>query len=66
MLFYFVQLRSEHAVSDSPEIKAEYLSCLRSLHHLIINGNTSPVGEDKEIRDEIRRVESELSDAGRS
>lgn len=66
MLFYFVQLGSEQSISDSPEVKAEYLSCLRHLHHLISNGNTSKVGEEKEMQDEIRRVEGEISDAGKS
>lgn len=66
MLFYFVQLRSEQSISDSPEVKAEYLSCLRRLHLLINNGNTSKVGEEKEMQDEIRRVEGEISDAVKS
>lgn len=62
----FQELRSEQSISDSPEVKAEYLSCLRRLHHLISNGNTSKVGEEKEMQDEIRRVEGEISDAGKS
>lgn len=63
MLLDFLQLRSEHAIADSPEVKAEYLSCLRSLYHLINNGATSKVGEEKELENEIRRVEGEISNA---
>lgn len=62
----FQELRSEHSVSDSPEVKAEYLSCLRRLYHLISNANTGKVGEEKEINDEIRRVEGEISDSGKA
>lgn len=66
MLFYFVQLGSEHSISDSHQVKAEYLSCLRSLYHLISNGMTSEIGQEKEIKDEIQRVEGEISKAGKS
>ncbi|KAH6822543.1 Tetratricopeptide repeat superfamily protein [Perilla frutescens var. hirtella] len=62
----FQELRSEHSISDFPEVKAEYLWCLRRLHHLISNGTTSKVGEVKEIEDEIQRVEAEISNAGNS
>lgn len=62
----FQEMRSEHSISDYPEVKAEYLSCLRRLHHLISNGTTSKAGEEKEIKDEIQRVEGEISNAGKS
>lgn len=63
MLFDFVQLKSEHTVAEAPEVKAEYLSCLRSLYHLISSGATSKVGEgeEKELESEIQRIESEVS-----
>lgn len=63
---YPVQLRSEQSISDSPEIKAEYLSCLRSLYLSIRKGAARQAGEEKELQEEIRRVEDEISNAGKT
>ncbi|KAI3451315.1 hypothetical protein Pfo_007980 [Paulownia fortunei] len=62
----FQEFGSEHSISESPEVKAEYLSCLRRLDYLISNGMTSEVGAGKEIRDEIQRIEGEVSKAGKA
>lgn len=62
MLFYSVQFK--HSISGSPKVKAEYLSCLRRLDYLITNGMTNEVGDGKGIKDEIRRVEGEISKDG--
>ncbi|XP_047967225.1 kinesin light chain 3 [Salvia hispanica] len=62
----FQELRSEQSISDSPEIKAEYLSCLRSLYLSIRKGAARQAGEEKEIQEEIRRVEDEISNAGKT
>ncbi|XP_042023306.1 kinesin light chain 3 [Salvia splendens] len=59
----FQELRSEQSISDSLETKAEYLSCLRSLYLSIRKGAARQAGEEKEIQEEIRQVEDEISNA---
>ncbi|XP_011080813.1 uncharacterized protein LOC105163972 [Sesamum indicum] len=59
----YKEFASEHSISDSPQVKAEYLSCLRHLYNLVSKGMTSEIGTAKEIKDEIRRVEDEVSKA---
>ncbi|KAK6125897.1 hypothetical protein DH2020_040361 [Rehmannia glutinosa] len=61
----FQEFGPELSISDSPHVKAEYLSCLKRLDHLISNGMTSEIGMAKEIKDEIQRIEGEVSKAGK-
>ncbi|KAL8046972.1 hypothetical protein ABFX02_08G208600 [Erythranthe guttata] len=62
----FKEFGDQHSISDSPQVKAEYLSCLRRLDYLLCNGLTSEIGAAKDIKDEIRRVEGEISKAGKT
>ncbi|CAA0836811.1 Tetratricopeptide repeat (TPR)-like superfamily protein [Striga hermonthica] len=57
----FKEFGSEYSISDTPQVKAEYLLCLKHLDYLISNGKSSKVENAKEIRGEIQRVETELA-----
>lgn len=49
---------------NAPDVKSEYLSCLRHLKNLVsenIDGNTEKSRELKELIDEALHVEAELS-----
>ncbi|KAK4410557.1 hypothetical protein Sango_0128700 [Sesamum angolense] len=59
----YKEFESEYSLSDSPQVKAEYLSCLRHLYNLVSKGMTSEIGTAKEIKDEIQRIEDEVSKA---
>ncbi|XP_048230497.1 uncharacterized protein LOC8275738 isoform X3 [Ricinus communis] len=67
----YKQFESERSISDSPEVKAEYLSCLKRLSTLI---SDSAVKEIKlsgkpslqELNDEIKRVQGAISHHNRS
>ncbi|GAV60475.1 TPR_10 domain-containing protein/TPR_12 domain-containing protein [Cephalotus follicularis] len=65
-LFAYKEFGTESSLSDSPEVKAEYLSCLKHLSSLIGNatadGTPQPRGATlQELKDEIKRVEIEIS-----
>lgn len=60
-----VQFETKRSISDSPAVKAEYLSCVKHLSSLIIDTNTDSTQRFKgvtlkELEDEIKRLESEL------
>ena len=58
-----VQFETERSISDSPAVKAEYLSCLKHLLSLISDTDRTRSCEEatlKELEDEIKRLESEL------
>ncbi|KAL3630184.1 hypothetical protein CASFOL_023168 [Castilleja foliolosa] len=57
----FHEFGTEYSISDSSQVKAEYLSCLKRLDYLIGNGRASEVGMVKDIKSEIQRVETEIS-----
>ncbi|EEF29850.1 kinesin light chain, putative [Ricinus communis] len=67
----YKQFESERSISDSPEVKAEYLSCLKRLSTLI---SDSAVKEIKlsgkpslqELNDEIKRIQGAISHHNRS
>lgn len=53
-------------MSESPEVKAEYLSCLKHLSSLISDGNAAGAHKCRgtnlqELKDEIKHVEAEIS-----
>ncbi|XP_059307254.1 uncharacterized protein LOC132058881 isoform X3 [Lycium ferocissimum] len=61
---------TEKSLSDAPGVKAEYLLCLKHLVDLICDNKTSSADRSgktglKELKDEIKRVEVELSTKGR-
>lgn len=63
---WYLQFATEKSISASPEVKAEYLSCLKHLSSLIGDANTG--GRHKlreptlqELKDEIKRLEVEVS-----
>ncbi|XP_060185831.1 uncharacterized protein LOC132615284 [Lycium barbarum] len=61
---------TEKSLSDAPGVKAEYLLCLKHLVDLISDNKTSSADQSgkaglKELKDEIKRVEVELSTKGR-
>ncbi|KAG8383662.1 hypothetical protein BUALT_Bualt04G0037200 [Buddleja alternifolia] len=62
----FKEFGSESSILDSPQVKAEYLSCLRRLYELMSKGMIRELGAEKEIKDEIQRVEGEMSKAGKA
>lgn len=51
----------EKSLLDSPEVKAEYLSCLMCLYDLISKSKASEIAMKKEIENEIQRVQDEMS-----
>ncbi|XP_044478712.1 uncharacterized protein LOC123205750 isoform X4 [Mangifera indica] len=62
----YKEFATEKSISASPEVKAEYLSCLKHLSSLIGDANTG--GRHKlreptlqELKDEIKRLEVEVS-----
>lgn len=55
------------SMSNSPDVKAEYLSCLKSLHNLISDSTTekSRTVDLQELKNEIKIVEGELMHRGK-
>ncbi|KAK4837227.1 hypothetical protein QYF36_003790 [Acer negundo] len=59
----YKEFGTEKSISDSPEVKAEYVSCLKHLLSLIDNGNsigrTQPSKEItlQEVKEEIKRID---------
>lgn len=56
----YKEFESVREISDSLQVKSEYLSCLKLLHNLMSRGIE---GTAKEIEDEIQRVKGDLSKA---
>ncbi|XP_059452564.1 uncharacterized protein LOC132183177 isoform X2 [Corylus avellana] len=59
----YKEFETERSISDSPAVKAEYLSCLKHLLSLISDTDRTQSFEGatlKELEDEIKRLESEL------
>lgn len=61
----YKEFETKRSISDSPAVKAEYLSCVKHLSSLIIDTNTDSTQRFKgvtlkELEDEIKRLESEL------
>lgn len=66
IFIYYVQFESERILSNSPEVKAEYLSCLRHLSALLSNRVADSTQRSRgvtlqELKDEIKHIEDELS-----
>lgn len=62
----FKEFGTETSLSTSPEVKTEYLSCLKHLFALINDNSTASVKQSRkaaleELKDEIKRVEIEIS-----
>ncbi|XP_010271352.1 PREDICTED: uncharacterized protein LOC104607409 isoform X2 [Nelumbo nucifera] len=62
----FKEPRIQMSISNSPEVKSEYLSCLKHLLGLISESTGDGIQQSrktvlKELKDEINRVETELS-----
>ncbi|OVA12163.1 hypothetical protein BVC80_1775g2 [Macleaya cordata] len=63
----FKESKIPRSVSSSPEVKAEYLTCLKHLFSLLISDTTTDDGISKrhntlqELKDEIKQIEAELS-----
>ncbi|XP_041002410.1 kinesin light chain 3 isoform X1 [Juglans microcarpa x Juglans regia] len=62
----YKEFETVKSISDSPEVKAEYLSCLKHLSSLMRNGSTNGTRTFKgatlqNLEDEIKCVESEIS-----
>ncbi|KAA8547690.1 hypothetical protein F0562_004119 [Nyssa sinensis] len=62
----FKEFGMERSMSYSPEVKAEYLSCLKHLASLMIDSRTNGKQQSRraslqELKDEIKHVEAELS-----
>ncbi|XP_058009281.1 uncharacterized protein LOC110645922 isoform X3 [Hevea brasiliensis] len=62
----YKEFESDRLISDSPEVKVEYLSCLKRLSSLISNGEVKEIEVSgkatlQELNDEIKRVEGEIS-----
>lgn len=66
----FNQFATETSLSNSPEVKAEYLSCLKQLLTML-SYNTATSSQQpsksliKELKGEIQRIENELSSSHR-
>lgn len=61
-----MQFENERSLSDSPEVKVEYLSCLKRLSSLINHTTTEGTRKFKgatlqELEDEIKNLEVEIS-----
>ncbi|KAL3527446.1 hypothetical protein ACH5RR_012102 [Cinchona calisaya] len=66
----FKEFGTQTSLSDSPVVKAEYLSCLKHLVALVNDNTTPSLKQSKtaaleELKDEIKRVEVEISAARR-
>lgn len=61
----FLQFGYGIQLQDSPEVKSEYLSCLRHLSALLankettVNSKASPISLP-ELKEEVRRIEIDL------
>lgn len=61
-----LQFETVKSISDSPEVKAEHLSCLKHLSSLMRNSSTNGTRTFRgatlqNLEDEIKYVESEIS-----
>ncbi|KAF9683867.1 hypothetical protein SADUNF_Sadunf04G0058600 [Salix dunnii] len=52
-------------ISDSPKVKTEYLSCLKHLLSLMIDAGSKDKITLKDLDDEIKHVEGEISDCSK-
>ncbi|XVF20495.1 hypothetical protein REPUB_Repub12eG0005400 [Reevesia pubescens] len=59
----YKEFATERLVSDSPEVKAQYLSCLKHLSSLLDSEGTKQYRGTtlQELKDEIKRVERDIS-----
>ncbi|KAF5747478.1 RNA polymerase-associated protein CTR9 [Tripterygium wilfordii] len=58
----YKEFANQRLISDHPDVKAQYLSCLKRLSSLINNGvRQSRKHTLQELKDEIQRVEGEVS-----
>lgn len=67
----YKEFESERILSNSPEVKAEYLSCLRHLSALLSNSAADSTQRSRgvnlqELKDEIKHIEDELSPSRKS
>ncbi|KAB5560878.1 hypothetical protein DKX38_005835 [Salix brachista] len=58
----YKEFEAEKLISDSPKVKTEYLSCLRHLLSLMIDAGSEDKVTLKDLDDEIKHVEGEISD----
>uniref|UniRef100_A0A6N2LV15 Uncharacterized protein n=1 Tax=Salix viminalis TaxID=40686 RepID=A0A6N2LV15_SALVM len=58
----YKEFEAEKLISDSPKVKTEYLSCLRHLLSLMIDAGSNDKVTLKDLDDEIKHVEGEISD----
>ncbi|KAJ6396504.1 hypothetical protein OIU77_021518 [Salix suchowensis] len=58
----YKEFEAEKLISDSPKVKIEYLSCLRHLLSLMIDAGSKDKVTLKDLDDEIKHVEGEISD----
>ncbi|KAJ6738522.1 TETRATRICOPEPTIDE REPEAT (TPR)-LIKE SUPERFAMILY PROTEIN [Salix koriyanagi] len=58
----YKEFEAEKLISDSPKVKTEYLSCLRHLLSLMIDAGSKDKVTLKDLDDEIKHVEGEISD----
>ncbi|KAK9272719.1 hypothetical protein L1049_003096 [Liquidambar formosana] len=66
----FKEFGTERSMYDSPEVKVEYLSCLKHLLTLMIDSTTEETQQSRgstlqELKDEIKRVEAEILPYGK-
>ena len=59
-MLFLTQSGAKAPLSSSPEVKAEYLSCLKHLFSLLIDDKPAKRDALAELKDEIKRVEAEL------
>ncbi|XP_051141328.1 uncharacterized protein LOC127258509 [Andrographis paniculata] len=63
-LSVYKEFEADNSISESPEIKSEYLSCLKLFSELMSKSILSKEkGRQEKIKDEIHRIEDELSRA---
>lgn len=70
MGYIALQFGTERSIADAREVKAEYLSCLKHLVSLISDNATERTQQSKgtnlrDIKEEIKRIESEVSPHGK-
>ncbi|CAK7338988.1 unnamed protein product [Dovyalis caffra] len=57
----YKEFEAEKLISDSPKVKTEYLSCLKHLMSLMIDAGSKDKVTLKNLDDEIKRVQAEIS-----
>ncbi|KAK3218560.1 hypothetical protein Dsin_012530 [Dipteronia sinensis] len=68
----YKEFGTEKSISDSPEVKAEYVSCSKHLLSLIDNDNSTGRTQSskkttlQELKEEIKRIDDEISSSRRS